>query len=188
MDNRDISQVKPFDPSCRRTVEIRSFKWPHRFTGTATARLLGEDEFGRWLGVAKGDPWWDATGMIGGVVVASFVKLVPTDTYWTAGFNLVDPLVDVDVALPVQWLGDTLEEVDLELDVHRFTDGSVRVRDQEEFDRVRKAWAMPDEVVRRAEATCGQLRELVAAGAEPFGDVGPAWLSHFLGEVGAPGC
>jgi hypothetical protein len=167
----------------RQAIEVRGFKWPRRPTAVAVATLLGEDVFGRWLGVTKGAPWWDADGSSSGVFEASFVKVVPAGTFWTACFNLVDPVVDVDIVLPVQWIDDALEEVDLELDVVRSVDSSVRVRDREEFDRVRETWAMPDDVATNAEETCERLRELVAIAAEPFGTVGHTWLRRFLSET-----
>jgi len=163
-----------------RVVEVRHFKWPRRPTSVAEARLLGEDEFGRWLGVAAGDPWWRGDRSPGGVFVAPLVKLVPVGTYWTACFHPADPVVDVDVVLPVHWHGGVLEEVDLELDVLRCADGSVRVRDRDAFERVRADWPMPADVVARAEDACERLRELLASGAEPFGGVGPGWLARFL--------
>lgn len=144
----------------------------------AAAHLLGEDEFGRWLGVARGDPWWDADSSVSGTFERSFVKLVPNGTFWTACFNFVDPLVDVDVVLPVHWFNSVLEEVDLELDILRSVDGGVRVRDREEFDRVRARWPMPDDVATLAEETCRRLRDLVERGVEPFDEVGRAWLSR----------
>src|SRR5690242_20228814 len=58
-------------------VEVRHFKWPRRPTSIATARLLGEDEFGVWLGVAAGAPWWTADRSPGGLFAAPLVKLVP---------------------------------------------------------------------------------------------------------------
>ena len=95
-------------------------------------------------------------------------------------FHPLDPVVDVDIVLPVQWVDTLLEEVDLELDVLRFADGSIRVRDQDTFAEVRRAWAMPEELANRAETTCAQVRTLVAQHAEPFGDAGRAWLEQFL--------
>jgi hypothetical protein len=169
--------------SYHRLIEVRGFKWPRRRTGVAMACLLGEDEFGRWLGVTKGDVWWAADRSRSGVFEMSFVKVVPSGTFWTACFNPADPVVDVDIVLPVQWVDDVLEEVDLELDILRSADGSVRVRDREEFDRVCEAWAMPDDVAAQAEKTCERVRALVEQGAEPFGDVGRAWLSRFLAEA-----
>lgn len=172
--------------SDRRAIEVRGFKWPRRPTAVAVARLLGEDVFGRWLGVAKDDPWRAADRSRSGVFETSFVKVVPSGAFWTACFNPVDPVVDVDIVLPVRWIDDALEEVDLELDILRSADGSVRVRDREEFDRVREAWAMPGEIAVRAEETCARVRALVESGAEPFGSVGRAWLSRFLAEAGTP--
>jgi len=166
-------------------VEVRSFKWPRRPTSLAEARFLGEDEFGRWLGVAAGAPWWWPDRSPGGVFVASLVKLVPADTFWTACFHPADPVVDVDVVLPVRWVDGALEEVDLELDVLRNADGAVRVRDRDAFDRVRAAHAMPADLAARAEETCALLVGLVERRAEPFGLVGPARLARFLADVEA---
>ncbi len=110
--------------------------------------------------------------------------MVPRGTFWTACFNPVDPAVDVDIVLPVRWVDDVLEEVDLELDILRSAGGKVYVRDREEFDQVRGAWAMPDDIAAQAEATCEQIRALVEQSAEPFGTAGRAWLSRFLAETG----
>jgi len=146
-------------------------------------RFLGEDSFGRWLGVARGEPWWSADHTRSGVMQESLVKLVPSGTFWTVCFHPVDPLVDVDIVLPVHWAGNVLEEVDLELDILRFTDGRVCVRDQNKFDQVRTTWAMPDDIATQAIAACEQIRDLVERGAEPFGEVGRAWLARFLTET-----
>ena len=165
-------------------IEVRGFKWPRRPTAVALAQLLGEDEFGRWLGTAEGDRWWAADGSRSGVFAASLVKVVPSGAFWTACFHPIDPVIDVDIVLPVRWVDDALEEIDLELDVLRSVDGTVRVRDQEAFERVREAWAMPDDVAAQAEETCERVSELVESGAEPFGKVGHAWLVRFLAEAG----
>jgi hypothetical protein len=167
-----------------RPIEVRGFKWPRRPTAVAAARLLGEDEHGRWLGVTQGSSWWTADRARGGVFVAPLVKLVPIGTYWTACFHPGDLAVDADVVLPVSWCGDVLEEVDLELDVQRDSTG-VHVRDRDEFERVHAMWPMPPDVVSRAEDACQQLREQVAARVEPFGVVGLNWLVRFLASGAA---
>jgi hypothetical protein len=165
-------------------IHVRSFKWPYRPTSVAVAHLLGEDEFGRWLGVSKGNSWWAVDHSESGVFGASFVKVIPPGTFWTACFNLGDPVVDVDIVLPVQWADDALEEVDLELDVLRFNSGEVRVRDRDKFDEVRASWAMPGAVATQAEETCERIRHLIEAGAEPFGSVGQRWLTRYVAEAG----
>ena len=166
----------------RRSIEVRVFKWPRRPTNVAVAQFLGEDTFGRWLGIAKGAAWWAADRSRSGVFEASLVKLVPSGTFWTVCFHPSDPVVDVDIVLPVQWVDDVLEEVDLELDILRNADGRVYVRDQDKFGQVGAAWAMPDDIVAQAEATCEQMRRWVERGDEPFGEVGRAWLARFLRE------
>ena len=175
-----------FNISDQRLIEVRGFKWPQRRTSVAQARLIGMDGgFGRWLGVSSGSPWWATDGSDRGVFDRSFIKLVPSGTFWTACFNSVDPVIDVDIVLPVRWLDDVLEEIDLELDVLGFADGTIRVRDQDEFERVRQIWSMPDEIVAQAEATCAFVRAQIERGAEPFGSVGRAWLTRFLADTAA---
>jgi hypothetical protein len=58
-------------------IEVRGFKWPHRHTTTAVAHFLDEDEFGRWLGVARGNQWWAADRSVSGTFETSFVNVVP---------------------------------------------------------------------------------------------------------------
>jgi uncharacterized protein len=168
-----------------RVIEVRGFKWPYRPTAVATAYLLGQDTFGHWLGVTKDSRWWLADGSRSGVFTQSFVKLVPSHSFWTACFHPVDPVVDVDIVLPVRWYDNVLEEVDLELDVLRSADGRVQVRDQDVFERVREEWAMPKDVATQAEATFKSVRTLVEQGIEPFGMVGHAWLTGFLAQANA---
>jgi hypothetical protein len=165
-------------------IEVRSFKWPRRPTSVTVAQFLGEDRFGRWLDVAGGDPWWFADRSRTGVFEAPLVKVVPSGAYWTACFHPTDPVVDVDIVLPVSWANDVLEEVDLELDVLRLADGSVHVRNQESFDHVRMAWRMPSSIAKEAQATCERVRALVKQNSEPFGTVGQKRLADFIAETG----
>jgi hypothetical protein len=167
------------------TIEVRSFKWPYRPTSIAMTRFLGQDAFGRWLGITRGDPWWSADHSVAGVFIHPFVKLVPNDTFWTACFNPSDPIVDVDIVLPVRWIDCVLEEVDLELDIIRSAEGHVFVRDQETFDHVREQWNMPDTIAIQAETTCALIRSQVEDRTEPFGMVGQEWLTRFLADTDA---
>lgn len=165
-------------------IEVHGFKWPHRPTAIAQAAFLGEDAYGRWLGVAAGGAWWAADGARAGVFERPLVKLVPAGTFWTVCFHPVDPVIDVDIVLPVRWSAGGLEEIDLELDVLRFADGRVEVRDRDAFERVRAEWALPDAIAAQAEAACAWVYARVAEGAEPFGAVGPAWLARCVAEEG----
>jgi hypothetical protein len=161
-------------------IEIRGFKWPDRPTSVAIASLLGEDVFGHWLGIARGNAWWSADRTRTGLFDHSFVKLLPRGTFWTVCFHTIEPLVDVDIVLPVRWYDGSIEEVDLELDVLRSADGRVRVRDQELFNRMRSDHALPEDLAAQAQATCEEIRLRLESGAEPFEKVGKAWLSQFV--------
>jgi len=165
----------------RELIEVRGYKRPRRPRARAQTRLLGEDQYGRWLGAAQGDTW---TGQdTAGVFLAPVVKLVPRDTYWTACFQPVEPVVDVDIVLPPRWLDGALEEVDLELDILRSAAGQVWVRDRDEFESVRERWPMPQDLVMRAEATCEEIRAQVERRTEPFGEVGLRWLRLLMEET-----
>ena len=164
------------------TVEIHGFKWPKRPTSVGVFSLLGEDSFGEWIGIARGDAWWSADRTRSGYFDRPFVKLVPRETFWTVCFHSIDPLIDVDIVLPVRRYDGVIEEVDLELDVLRTADGRVQVRDQDIFDRMRTDWALPDDIAAQAQATCKEIRRCVESGAEPFGKVGGNWLSQFVGQ------
>src|SRR5687767_13835883 len=129
---RDLKKVYPI--ADYPIIEIRGFKWPYRPTYIAPAYLLGKDAFGRWLGFPDRSPWRLADGSLSGVAQQPFVKLVPDSTWWTVNFYPNNPLIDVDIVYPVTWIGDVLEELDLELDVLAYADGSIHVRDQDKFD------------------------------------------------------
>jgi len=62
----------------------------------------------------------------------------------------------------------------------------VRVRDRDEFERMKATWQLPDEIAAQAEATCARIRKMVEQYAEPFGEVGKGWLTRFLAEVELP--
>jgi hypothetical protein len=96
--------------SDRQVIEVGASSGP---TAVAVACLLGEDAFSRWLGVARGNSWWATDRSRSGVFEMSFVKVIPSGAFWTACFNPIDPVVDVDIVLPVQWGDDAIEEVDL---------------------------------------------------------------------------
>lgn len=170
--------------STARRIEVHGFKWPRRPTSITMASVLGEDEFGCWLGVARGQPWWTADQTSSGVMENALVKLVPPGTFWSCCFHLEDPIVDVDIILPVQWKGDLLEEVDLELDILGYADGRVEIRDQDQFNHVREVWSMPENIVTQVELTCAHIHSQVKDRIEPFRTVGKAWLTTFINKTG----
>jgi len=165
-------------------IEIRSFKWPRRPTYIPSPlQFLGEDEFGRWLGVAAGIPWRSADGTRSGVMEHPLVKLVPPDTYWTCCFHPVDPVIDIDLVLPVRWLENAFEEIDLELDVLRFADGRIEVRDQAEFARLHQELGLSATTAAKVTQTAEELCTLLAQGAEPFASIGRERLARFMADT-----
>ena len=164
-------------------VEVRLFKWPYRPRSVAQAYLIDEDIFGKWIGVAKGNLRSSADGSTQGVFDHSFIKLFPHNTYWTACFGFADHPIDVDISLPAKWSESTVEEVDLELDVIRTSDGLVYIRDEDEFQQVVQTFSMPDDIAQQAEQTCLDIRFQIEKRQEPFGEVGLTKLAQFLNEV-----
>lgn len=164
------------------TIEIRGFKWPRRPKSVAKACFIGEDVYGKWVGIAKGNVWRELDSSRSGVFETSFIKLFPgsPNAFWTACFCLGDVVIDVDISLPVTWLDAAVEEIDLELDILRTSAGHVVVRDQEQYAHVRDTLAMPAHIAAEAERTSEYIRAQVEQSIEPFGKVGIARLHRFL--------
>jgi protein associated with RNAse G/E len=166
-------------------IEIHGFKWPKRPTSVAMGYLIGEDIFGKWVGIAEGNPWRDADGSRSGVFELSFVKLFPTNTFWTACFGNGDIVIDVDISLPVTWVDHVVEEVDLELDVLCTVDWHIYARDQEKLIQVHEMFSMPTSISDQAERTCQDIQQQIEQRVEPFSEVGFTWLRQFLSALDA---
>lgn len=164
-------------------INVHSYKWPQRATNNTCAYLIGEDSIGKWIGVATGDAWWAADNSQSGVFLGPLVKVFPANTFWTACFYPGDFSIDVDISMPVRWVEDRVEEIDLELDVLYSTRGGITVRDQAKFDDILDTYGLPPEIARRAQDTCKQICGMIERGDEPFGTVGFTWLEHFLKAV-----
>lgn len=144
-----------------------------------TMYRLGEDEHGVWLG---GPP--DSVLRRGHeleiVFAEPFVQLFPRDAWYTAVLNGEPNKVAwyCDIATVPTWPGDDLVTmVDLDLDVVRRRDGVTYVDDEDEFAEHQVRYGYPADVVDNAERTCRDLYAAVAAGREPFADVGRSWLA-----------
>lgn len=166
-------------------IEVHIYKWPHRPTNITQAYLIGEDSFGKWIGVAAGDPWWAADGTKSGVFIEPLVKVFPVNTFWTACFYPGDNSIDVDISLPVRWVDGGVEEVDLELDVLCSASGQITVRDQDKFQHIRDEHGLPPEIARQAEDACSHVCGMIERRDEPFGSVGATWLKQFLATIAA---
>jgi uncharacterized protein len=159
-------------------VDVRFRKYDGRRHWEMWAVPLGEDEHGHWLGSPAGQvvsrpdlsvdlpfPW---------------ALLVPRDQGFVAAFNRTDEpgraAVYVDMTtVPVWDTPQLVTAVDLDLDVVRTVEGRTYVDDEDEFAEHRVAFGYPTQVVDLAEGACRWVHERLAAGAEPFGDVGRRW-------------
>lgn len=144
-----------------------------------SARHLGVDEYGRWVGYPAGtvarrgdEPpvvWDHASAM-----------LFPRDTWWTAMVIAAphDAQIYCDIATVPEWCGPGLVTmVDLDLDVVRLREGRTYIDDEDEFAEHQVRFGYPPDVTAAARHTAERLLPQVRDGIEPFGDVGLAWLA-----------
>jgi hypothetical protein len=162
-------------------VELRYTKWGGKKHWNFSAEPLGSDRYGWWYGCPAGIPM--RRGLEAPIVVNyAFIVLAPASGAWVASWNgpenrETEVYVDVTTA-PVR-TDDAIEAVDLDLDVVRLRDGSVRLLDEDEFEEHQRLYRYPADVIAQARATADDLMAMVAARREPFGEVGDSWLAKF---------
>jgi hypothetical protein len=165
-------------------ISVRYTKWGGKRHWRWSAEELGSDRFGLWLGCRAG------TELRRGfeepiVAVDDFVVLVPAAGRWIAawyGPGESETAIYVDVTSEPVRHPDRVEAVDLDLDVVRLRDGSVRLLDEDEFEEHQVLYGYPADEIARARATADELLAMVAGRHEPFGKVGEAWLASFSGD------
>lgn len=151
-------------------------KWPNLRHYRFFTRLLGEDAHGVWLGIPAGTAY--TGGPRQGRFLTSNVLLVPRAGWWTAKFRppTAEVPLYVDVCAPPRWSGTSLIAIDLDLDVIRLRDGTVRLDDQDEFDLHRVELAYPEWLAQGALRAADGLMTAVRKGQEPFGVASLSWL------------
>jgi uncharacterized protein len=163
-------------------TEINFTKWGGKQHWRYVMEPLGEDEYGWWCGGRAGIPIQRGHEPPS-VQPYDFVSLVPATGHWIACWNAAVPEARVAIYVDVttQPIRDehTVHAVDLDLDVVRLWDGSVKVLDEDEFAEHQVLYRYPPDVVTGALRTTGELVRLIAARTEPFDKVGDAWLRDF---------
>jgi hypothetical protein len=149
-------------------VELRYTKWGGKKHWNFRTEPLGSDRYGWWYGCPAGIPM--RRGLEEPIVVDyDFIVLAPAAGGWVGSWN--GPANrEIEVYI---------EAVDLDLDVVRLRDGSVRLLDEDEFEEHQILYGYPADVIAQARATANGLMEMVAARREPFGEVGDSWLARF---------
>lgn len=142
---------------------------------------LGEDEHGVWLGGPEG------TAMRRGeqppvTFEQAFVTLVPPgDARWTLNCNAAPAWTELylDIITPPRWTEpDTVQMVDMDLDVIRRFDGSAEILDQDEFAEHQVRYGYPPAEIEAAERTAAEMLAAVRRFEEPFAEVCRAWLAQ----------
>lgn len=160
---------------------MRYTKWGGKRHWWWSAEELGRDRFGWWFGSRAGTEL--RRGFEEPVVVRhDFVVLVPDRGRWIAAWNgpeETETALYIDVTDKPVRRADRVEAIDLDLDVVRLRDGTVRLLDEDEFEEHQFLYHYPADVIAQARATSGDLMRMVAEHHEPFGEVGEAWLTGF---------
>jgi len=157
------------------TVEFR--KHPDTLHWNYEAEVLGEDEYGTWLGVRPGTVLFkgdEPKTMNGG-----FVQSIAPGRWWTMVRNTRHRTSHyVDIITPATWYGpDHVIMVDLDLDVVRLVDGSVQIEDEDEFNEHRVSLRYPDFWVDKARTTAAEIHIALDRLDEPFAKVSDTWLA-----------
>ncbi|MDJ0922913.1 MAG: DUF402 domain-containing protein [Acidimicrobiia bacterium] len=158
-------------------VDLR--KWPDRRHWQLRAAQLGEDSHGVWLH-APGRTVAQRGHEPPRPLEAGFVGLIPRSEWWIVEFYWDHPRHEVylNVGTPPQWDGDRMTQIDLDLDVVRYLDGSVEVLDGDEFSHHQVKYEYLDDVVSAALSATERAVELLKSRAEPFGSIAIAWMER----------
>ncbi|MDF1595012.1 MAG: DUF402 domain-containing protein [Acidimicrobiia bacterium] len=163
------------------TVEYR--KHPDTLHWNYEAELLGDDEFGTWLGVPTGTELRKGTEPAK-AMEGFFVQCVAPGRWWTVVRNTEHRTSHyVDIITPAVWeRTDYVTMVDLDLDVVRLTDGTVMIEDEDEFLLHQTSLAYPDFWVDKARVTAADVHIALEGLREPFGRVADGWLALMGGR------
>jgi protein associated with RNAse G/E len=167
------------------TVHIDFRKWDGQRHWQFDMRRLGDDQHGLWLWSPQGSPMQrgdEPTKQSQSVNL----KLIPENRWWTAiwAWQRRHDLY-VDVITPPQWNGATVTMVDIDLDIVRWSDGTVEVLDEDEFAEHQIRYDYPQRLIDTARATTARLALAVEARHEPFGEIGAAWMKRAVQLAGA---
>jgi len=162
-------------------VFVETTKWGGRPHWQYTGAYLGVDELGDWVGFPAGThnhrPGMEFHSEV------DTVMLVPRHGAYLPAFHAPGIWCDlyVDIATPAEWGGAdgaVLHSVDLDLDVIRLSDGTVKLDDEDEFEHHQIAYGYPAEIIALAEEWTERVYAAVLAGEPPFDGRAEGWLER----------
>jgi hypothetical protein len=161
----------------RTTVTIDQRKWPDGLHWQFEAQQLGDDEHGTWLHVPA------STIARRGLepprrLDAGFVGCVPHDAWWLVEYYWAHPRLDVyvNIGTPPAWDGARVRQIDLDLDVVRYRDGTAAILDEDEFLEHRVRLGYPPDVAEQARAAADTALGMLRRREEPFDTAARRWL------------
>jgi len=162
-------------------VDIVLRKYDGRLHRWVTARRLGEDDHGVWLGTPAGTKvrFNYGTRRINTTRLDA-VRLIPRDRWWIAMFTAEPGAREIycDICLPPTWT--TMAEVtvvDLDLDLARFRpDHRVILEDEDEFAENARTYGYPAGLIAQATAAAADVHDALTGRTEPFGAAARPWL------------
>jgi hypothetical protein len=179
----------------------RKLKYPDHLQARWVEIVLGEDEFGQWAVLPAGSPLHRRSGNVMRFH-SHHMYCYPRDRWWVAHFwsqeltyqverpdgtvvaGEVAEREYVDISTPPVVSATGLAFVDLTLDVGRRTDGSIVILDEDEVERDRVRWSVPDRLVEGAWRSCSEVFTMMRAGEPPFDEKVPdGWLDVFLSDL-----
>jgi protein associated with RNAse G/E len=158
------------EPAVGSQVWIERRKWPDAPHYGAEGIVLGEDEYGVWVGARPGNRIYRATDAPRAGTVG-VLWCVPRDGWFLAHFLRDHAELDIyiDIAAPAVWDPRGAKIIDLDYDVIVWNDGRpVQLVDEDEFEQHRIELAYPDELAASAREAAARVFELAQSGAPPF--------------------
>lgn len=107
-------------------------------------------------------------------------SVIPESVWWIVEHYVDHPrhTVYVNIGTAPIWDGNRATQIDLDLDVVRNLDGSVEVRDEDEFSDRQTRFGYPPDLVADAQKAAATAVELLERGAEPFDSAADLWFDR----------
>ena len=154
-------------------ILVRSQKFDGTLRDEYEATLLDQQDGLVRLLVPRGTPIHGGDGRRSARATDSATELYFTDRWYNV-WHFDSPrapywnLWYANVALPATFDGETLQWVDLDIDLRQYMDGSIVVLDEDEFEVNRRAMPYPDDIVDHALAARDEMLQLAETGVFPF--------------------